>query len=253
MNTWCPVMQEEPADPAITTTYDGQTVGLCCKRCLRKFTVDPSAYAANLEVSLEMQESSPVFLDDGASNPERSVRGEASASPSKSEEAHGGTAHDHAHHSQDDGASLDGSWITHASDFLGKLHVLAVHLPIALLLFAALFELVGWRGAKPVWLHAARINFAFGALTALSAAGLGWLAAAGVNYPADLAEIMTYHRWLGVSVATLSFAGLISLAAGSGRNWGKLVYRLILFTMVIAVPVTAHFGGSLVYGADYLF
>src|SRR5690625_5180365 len=70
VNSWCPVTPEEPADPAITATYKGQTIGLCCKRCLRKFTADPTAYVANLETSLSVEETSPEFPDDGLTQSE---------------------------------------------------------------------------------------------------------------------------------------------------------------------------------------
>ena len=234
VNSWCPVMPEEPADPAITATYNGQTIGLCCKRCLRKFTADPTAYVANLETSLSVRETSPDLQDNGPTQPKVSGVVEP--------------AHGHADHSHD-----DGTWLGRVSGFLGKLHVLAVHLPIALLLFAALFELVGWIGSKPVWLQAARINFIFGAISAIAAAALGWLAAAGTSYPADLGEMLAFHRWLGVSVAILSIIGIVGVAAGREKKWGKVMYRLILFLTVILVPVTAHYGGSLIYGPNYLF
>jgi hypothetical protein len=36
-NTTCPVSNEALGKDACTTTYDGKTVGFCCKNCMTKF------------------------------------------------------------------------------------------------------------------------------------------------------------------------------------------------------------------------
>jgi YHS domain-containing protein len=36
-NTTCPVSNEALGKDACTTTYDGKTIGFCCKNCLTKF------------------------------------------------------------------------------------------------------------------------------------------------------------------------------------------------------------------------
>lgn len=46
-NSVCPVSGEE-IDGDITTTHEGKTYALCCKRCLKKFEKDPEKYIKNL-------------------------------------------------------------------------------------------------------------------------------------------------------------------------------------------------------------
>ncbi len=36
-NTTCPVSSEALGKDACTTTYDGKTIGFCCKNCMTKF------------------------------------------------------------------------------------------------------------------------------------------------------------------------------------------------------------------------
>ena len=50
VNTLCPVEKEHPVDPTVaTSTYKGKTVGFCCEDCIKKFDLDPDAYAASLK------------------------------------------------------------------------------------------------------------------------------------------------------------------------------------------------------------
>jgi len=50
-NTMCPVLTDEPVDPAIWVDYQGRRVYLCCQRCRKKFLEDPVPYLAALEAS----------------------------------------------------------------------------------------------------------------------------------------------------------------------------------------------------------
>lgn len=89
---------------------------------------------------------------------------------------------------------------------------------------------------------------------AIIAAALGWIAASQSNYTGDLAEVLTLHRWLGVSVAGLATIGLAALGLVKFKpQQGLIIYRMIAVTLVVLVPVTAHFGGTLIYGKGYLF
>ncbi len=48
LNERCPVMTEEPVDPAITVVYQGKPVAFCCDTCLEKFKANPDKYLARL-------------------------------------------------------------------------------------------------------------------------------------------------------------------------------------------------------------
>jgi uncharacterized membrane protein/YHS domain-containing protein len=229
INAMCPVTPEELAETSITTEYHGKTIGFCCKSCLRKFNQDPIAYVDQLNPNPEHPKT-----DHHASVDSEHVRG-----------------HDHTkdHQKAETDSTLNRLLVT-----LGKLHVLVVHLPIGFLPFAGLFELIGLKMHSPTWRFTAKVNFIFGASSALVAAGFGWIAAEQSIYSEELAELLFFHRWLGISVASLSLLGLLGLFIQSTyEKVGALIYRIIVFLLAILVPLTAHFGGSLIYGTNYLF
>lgn len=49
VNTTCPVKPGQDYDPALTVTYKGKLIGLCCKACVGKFNGDPERYMKVIE------------------------------------------------------------------------------------------------------------------------------------------------------------------------------------------------------------
>jgi len=47
-NKVCPVTGEELDSDARTVEYKGKTIGLCCKKCVKKFEKEPEKYMKNL-------------------------------------------------------------------------------------------------------------------------------------------------------------------------------------------------------------
>jgi len=255
VNAMCPVTTDEPADPYVTTEYEGETIGFCCKSCLRKFNANPDAYLSALgmnRVGTEQGENPSSVLEPAngqATNHTHTETVGEFAGP-ESKEAGGNRDYDHDAEYE----AVNGTPLERLATYLGKFHVLVVHLPIALLPLAAVFELWGGFRQKERWLRVARVNFVMGALFALVAASLGWLAVMSASYPGELADYLEWHRWFGTSVAGLSVVGLLSLLlVRFDCEWGTLFYRICVYTLGVLVPVTAHFGGSLIYGPDYLF
>lgn len=252
----CPVTPEEPAESWYTTEYEGKTIGFCCKKCVRKFNADPEAYLANLD----MQEASHVETeamptDDGHAhqeghNTEHDHGQNQTIEDASSHADQDAGGHDHAtdHGSSDDTTS--GRWLA----IIGNFHVLIVHLPIALLPLAGLLEVMSLFFKSEKWRFAARLNFIAGASMAILAAVLGWIAANQSSYGGELAEILTWHRWLGVSVASIAAIGLLALLLARFKSPRALnVYRSLAFILIVLVPVAAHLGGTLIYGKNYPF
>jgi hypothetical protein len=79
----------------------------------------------------------------------------------------------------------------------------------------------------------------------------GWLFASSPLV--DATASLEWHRWLGVAGAAgaIGAALLSSPLHMSSRRWA-FVYRFMLFVTALLVAVTAHLGGTLVWGAGFL-
>ena len=128
--------------------------------------------------------------------------------------------------------------------FIGRFHIILLHLPIGMLLMLAGLELVsrlpGCRNANA----SAGYILAIAAPASALAAGCGWLLAGGGGYDETL---LFRHRWLGVATA-----GLCLLTACLWRAGRTASYRLALFATVPVLTAASHFGGSLTHGQDFL-
>ena len=128
-------------------------------------------------------------------------------------------------------------------EFVGRLHPLAVHVPIGVLLLLVVAETMGaWREKLRLSAGVRLVIVSLAAGAALVAVGCGWVLAARGNYDETLLD---RHRVLGFATLGLTI-GLLFL-----RN-RKRVYGMTLGVAVIALSLTGHNGGSLTHGQDYL-
>lgn len=248
-NAWCPVLTDERVDPEIHTEYRGERVYFCCRKCARQFQGDPAAFAANLTGGAQPPDPAGaprvepvqgrVALEDGHA-PEQVAEEDSSAQE-----------HDHSSHAD---ASVHGvrAWI----QWSGRLHPMWVHFPIALLLAAALAELLAVRSDNSGLAFAARYSLWLGAIGALVAAPLGWANALTVenSYTGASASLLFYHRWSGTSTAALALIALVlsERFRRRGRATGRRAYQVALFAAAGLVVVTGHLGASLIFGWDFL-
>ena len=135
--------------------------------------------------------------------------------------------------------------------FISKFHPLLVHFPIALVLAAAAAELVVIATARRAWRTVAVANIRAGAAMATVTAMTGWLFASSPLV--DATTSLEWHRWLGVAGAAGAIgAALLSSPLHVPARRSALVYRFMLFVAALLVAVTAHLGGTLVWGAGFL-
>jgi uncharacterized membrane protein len=135
--------------------------------------------------------------------------------------------------------------------WLGNFHPPAVHFPIALLMAAAVAELLRLVTGKSAFEPVTRFCVWFGSLTAVGAGILGWFC--GGFRLADPNWVLTAHRWLGT--ATVACAGLVLLLFEVSRRpnghrshrWA----RLALLVAAVLISVTGFFGGAVVFGLDH--
>ena len=134
--------------------------------------------------------------------------------------------------------------------FMGKFHLLALHLPIALMLAAGLGEIVSvWRRSRE---PSAAVQFCLplAALAAVPTVALGWFHAAagnGVGSP----QLLLLHRWLG----TVAGAWVIGTAGcaewDARRGFRSRGVRAALAVGITLVAAAAHIGGLMAHGRDF--
>ncbi len=131
--------------------------------------------------------------------------------------------------------------------FLGRFHVLVLHLPIALVLIAVLAEWLSRRERYRPLEPALDLLWGATAVTAIATVGLGYMHFAEGGFTGPSARM---HRLLGTTlaiVATLNFAW---------RLRGGEVYRrfrsAISTALIVLVVLTGHYGGNLTHGDTFL-
>lgn len=131
--------------------------------------------------------------------------------------------------------------------WLGRMHTMVIHFPIALFIGAFGVELFGlWRRNRD-YQHVAHIMLVVGALGAIVAAGLGWFA--GGFYLTDRNPILMAHRWLGTLIAILGVA-LVWMAARHRKvpERSRTLYWVLLGLMTLAISVQGFLGGTFMHG-----
>lgn len=133
-----------------------------------------------------------------------------------------------------------------AVDFLGRLHPAAVHFPIALLILAAFLELTMMVRPQLRLERTVGLLVWAGAVSGILAVLLGWYA--GGFRLTDRSDLLFAHRWNGTGIVV---AALLAALAHS-RGWNRIVFRLLVFSVAIALIIQGYLGGELAFGPDHL-
>ena len=129
--------------------------------------------------------------------------------------------------------------------FLGRLHILVLHLPIGFLILAFLMELATRRSA-PALRPAVGFSLFWGMVSAVAAAAFGYLLSLDGGYDE---ELLSWHKWLGFATAGLS----VALYFFHKKNAASPLSLPFFIATVLALAATGHFGGSLTHGSGFLF
>ena len=131
--------------------------------------------------------------------------------------------------------------------WLGRLHTMVIHFPIAMIIGALAVELFGLWRRNASYQEAARVMLIVGSLGAIVAAFLGWFA--GGFYLSDRNPVLMTHRWLGTTLAALSVV-LVYLAFRARRaaERPRTAYWSLLGAVTIAIAVQGWLGGSFMHG-----
>jgi uncharacterized membrane protein/mono/diheme cytochrome c family protein len=137
--------------------------------------------------------------------------------------------------------------------WLGRFHPASVHLPIGLILAAALAELILILSGRTELRIATGFCLTVGTIGAVLAAMLGWWNAEAPFHAGKNDLWLFVHRWVGVATA---FASVLATALlyWDGRRPGKstgLRYRIALFSAAVLVAISGFLGGVNVYGIKH--
>ncbi len=151
--------------------------------------------------------------------------------------------------------AFSGSEVSEVTRFLGSLHPLSVHFPLALIFAAFAFELIFIKSANSKWRTSAFHTLTLGAVISLGTISLGLMAGEVGPFLGPDAELLALHRLFGLVTSALALVSLYSLAQAqqrSKRNKDKnrakkfeLIYRITLALATITVFVAGHFGAEL--------
>ena len=132
--------------------------------------------------------------------------------------------------------------------FLGRFHVVALHLPIGILALTAGLEIYfscSRRHVRPEFLGNLWL---IGTLAALFTSGLGYLLSLSGGYNE---EAVTLHLIWGVATTFIALIGWVAfgLADRQTKGWTMGIGGAQLLSLTFA----GHLGGSLTHGPEYLF
>ena len=174
----------------------------------------------------------PVSGDDGHASPEPEAAGEKQVANMIGEMGV-------------DRASMP--FIERLLSWLGRLHTVMIHFPLAFFPAALFTAVVGRR--RPAFAKPVQFLVIAGGLIAPVAALLGWLD--GGLTLTDTDPLLRVHRWLGTAIGLAGFALAIWAwkRPDQDRSAGMMAG---LAAITAALIVQGWYGGALIHGADHL-
>ncbi len=137
---------------------------------------------------------------------------------------------------------------------IGKLHVLVLHFPIALVMSALLADLLRLVWKSDFFKHAAVFCLVLAVLSAVPAVITGLAKARSQEFVGDYRSIVVIHQWLGIMSLVLGTIIVVIRLLKRERLekiWA-VGYYILLFLLAAIIAATGHYGGMLVHGKDFL-
>ena len=132
--------------------------------------------------------------------------------------------------------------------FLGRFHVLVLHLPIALILVAVLLDWVARRERYRKLAVAAPFLWGGAALTAVITAALGYMHISEGSFTGAVAGA---HRFFGTTLAVLTV--LLWWLCSRRPELYRTINVVTGIVALLLVTMTGHFGGNLTHGESFLW
>lgn len=138
----------------------------------------------------------------------------------------------------------DSEHASSSNSVLTRLHPATVHFPIALLIVAALVEMLAMARSSALLAQAANVMTVAGAAGAAIAALFGWIHT-GIWFGGD--ATMHWHRWTGTGLALAApLAALLAFRADRGA------FRIVIVLIAAALVAQGYWGAELAQGPDHL-
>lgn len=134
--------------------------------------------------------------------------------------------------------------------FLGRFHPLVVHIPIGVIVFAFVLELVG-RISKVKYKKAIALAYLLTAISGAVAAFIGYLLSTSGGYEEST---LGWHKWLGILVSLISLVlAKVKSSSRLDKSIGKFTISQVgLALLLVVISITGHLGGNLTHGETYL-
>jgi hypothetical protein len=131
--------------------------------------------------------------------------------------------------------------------FLGRFHVLVLHLPIGILMLAVFLEILVRRPAFRAIEPAMPVVWLSGAVTALITVALGYMHAAEGGFDGPTVNL---HRWGGSLLALFAF--IVWAWRGEFPGSFPKAWPVAVVGTTALLFATGHYGGHLTHGSTYL-
>lgn len=131
--------------------------------------------------------------------------------------------------------------------FLGRFHVLFLHLPIGIVLLAIVSEFTARVPRCSQFDSASVLLWKLGSVTAVVVVVLGLLHAGEGGFDAD---DLAAHRLWGISFAVVTIA--VTLLRSVAEDLYRRIQPITAVIVLVVMIMTGHYGGNLTHGATYL-
>ena len=252
-NEWCPVMAEEKVDPTFTLNYRGKVVAFCCDMCVKKFQANPEKYEGRLPQFAEAANAAADGQIGDLGHDHTDAPGHSGQDGLGTHETSSGKAapvsvaeigHDHGDIESGD----------EREPFLGRLHPIIIHFPIAGLPLALLSFLVWVRTGRRDFARSDAIPLFVATLASIAAVITGNIAHNSMRFSESLHVIVERHQFVSTAVMVIA----ICLSVIRLWRWNKLTgkwrwcYGGGLAIVSALLGYTGFLGGSLVFGLDHM-
>lgn len=147
--------------------------------------------------------------------------------------------------------------------FLGRFHVVVLHLPIGILMAAFILEFFGMFRRSKGYDVATAWTLVLGFFAAVVAIVFGLFLEETTKDNVFDALTMDWHKWLGIGMGVLALIAAVAKIVAVKKQWGDddkrgpggapLAFaRLSILGVAILLPVVGHLGGNMTHGANKL-